>query len=202
MTAKRMNEKRPKFLRAFIDDVGRDVDERGWRAIVPYCLASTAVFGAGVAYLVPEIFWTNQKWDISTAVYAGMLTFNGLVLALGWNAFARIYDVLLRGDFGKYLMKNDLLGDYLLQITYMHAFQILAALAASVGLVSVLIDGVPLAVDRVVLAATLALTLYAIKQSVNAVTAMNDIVWQSAYYEINKPPVTASTNVVSIGADH
>lgn len=191
-----MNDQRPKFLRAFLDEIGKEVDESGWRAIVPYVFVCSVVFSVGVAYLIPDRFWGDDKWDISTAVYAGLLTFNGLVLALGWNAFARIYDVLLRGEFGKYLMKSNLLGSYLLHITYMHAFQIFAALAAAVGLVSVLIDKVPLIVDRAIFAVSLALTIYAIKQAFGAVTAMNDLLWQAAYYELNRPPIVGQGNAV------
>jgi hypothetical protein len=195
-----MDATRPKFLRAFLDEVGKDVDGRGWIAVVPYLFVCSAGFSTAVAYLVPLSFWADERWDVSTAVYAGMLTFNGLVLALGWNAFGRIYDVLLRGDFGKYLMKNNLLGSYILHISYMHVFQIFAGLAAVVGLVSVLIPDVPIGVDRAVLAVSLTLTIYAIKQAFGAVAMMNDLVWQSAFFEINRPPM-AQGNVVPLGGE-
>src|SRR5262249_41964795 len=100
-------------------------------------------------------------------------------------------DVLLRGEFGKYLMKNELLGSYLIVITYMHAFQMFAALAAAIGLVSVLIDNVPLWVDRTIFSVALTLTVYALKQAFGAVTAMNDLLWQAAYYELNRQSAQA-----------
>src|SRR4051794_8470463 len=104
-----------------------------------------------------------------------------------------MYDVLLRGDFGKYLMQNNLLNGYILQITFMHIFQISAAIIAAAGLISVLLDHVPASVSRSIFALTLMLTAYAIKQAVGAVTAMNDLVWQSAFFEANRP---AGSNVV------
>jgi hypothetical protein len=105
-----------------MDTIQQEAEVSGARAIFPYVLILCACIAGVVAYFIPASFWSAEKRDLSVAFYAGVLTFNGLTLALGWTAFSRIYDVLLRGDFGKYLMKNDLLNDYILQITFMHVF--------------------------------------------------------------------------------
>jgi len=149
-----------------------------------------------IAYILPAEFWSEAKRELSVSVYVGLLTFNGLILALGWTAFGRIYDVLLRGDFGKYLMRNNLLNGYILQITYMHIFQIGAVIVSAAGLIAVLLDEVPLLASRIVIGFALLFTMYAIKQAVDAVTAMNDLVWQSAVYESNLP--ASGSNVVPV----
>jgi hypothetical protein len=94
------------------------------------------------------------------------------------------------------LIRNDLLNSYILQITYMHIFQIGAVVVSAVGLVAVLLDEVPLLASRIVIGFALLFTMYAIKQAVDAVTAMNDLVWQSAFYESNLP--VSGSNVVPV----
>jgi hypothetical protein len=193
-----MNDQRPKFLSSFIGAIQQEAEVSGALAIFPYVLILCACVAGTVAYFIPGSFWTPEKRELSVAFYAGVLTFNGLTLALGWTAFSRIYDVLLRGDFGKYLMKNSLLNGYILHITFMHVFEIVAVVATAIGLVSVLLPNVPLWLDQLIFASCLASTAYAVKQAITAVGAMNDLVWQAAFFESNKPPETAG-NVVGIG---
>jgi hypothetical protein len=90
-------------------------------------------------------------------------------------------------------MQHNLLNAYILQITFMHIFQIGAAIVSALGLVVVLLDHVPPILSRAIWAFTIMFTAYAIKQAVSAVTAMNDLVWQSAFFETNRP---AGSNVV------
>jgi hypothetical protein len=191
-----MNEQRPKFLPSFIGALQAESELVGWRALVPYVLLICAGSAAVVAYFMPASFWSAEKRDLAVAVWSGVLVFNGLILTLGWTAFSRIYDVLLRAEFGRYLMKNNLLNDYILQIEFMHISQIGAVIAAGVALAVALLDRIPLVIDRIVFALTLMLTAYAIKQAISAVTAMNDLVWQAAFYEANQP---TGNNVTSFG---
>jgi hypothetical protein len=158
------------------------------------CCASIA---GAVAYFVPPSFWSSEKRELAVAFYAGVLTFNGLTLALGWAAFSRMYDVLLRAEFGKYLMKNNLLNDYILHISYMHVFEVVAVVASANGLVSVLLPNIPLWLARLIFAGCLMWTAYAVKQAITAVTAMNDLVWQAAFFESNKP-TTSNSNIVGM----
>jgi hypothetical protein len=182
-----MNDQRPKFLPSFIGAVQAESELIGWRALVPYILLTCAAAAAAVAYYMPAEFWSEGKRELAVAFFSGVLVFNGLILTLGWTAFSRIYDVLLRADFGRYLMKNNLLNDYILQIEFMHIGQIGAVIISGVALVAVLLDKVPLLAHRVIFGLTFMLTAYAIKQAVSAVTAMNNLVWQAAFFETHQP---------------
>lgn len=191
------NADRPKFLPSFLGAIQAEAELSSWWAIIPFVLLGFTLGAASIAYAVPALFWDESKRELGVAVYVGLLTFNGLILALGWTAFSRIYDVLLRGEFGKYLMQNNLLNDYILQITFMHIFQIGAVIMSAIGLVTILLDDLPLLLSRIVFGAALAFTMYAIKQAVDAVTAMNDLVWQSAFFESHRP-VASGSNVVPV----
>jgi hypothetical protein len=177
-----MSPDRPKFLPTFIDLVRKESEVRGIWALVPVSLLVSVALGAAVAFALPLSLWLDEGWSILTAVYVGLLTFGGLVLALGWSAFGRMYEVLFRGQFGGYLQDKGLLANYLVHISGMHAFQVLAVVCSGVGLVTILMQ-CPIWVDKVVFAATVASTVYALKQALDAVSAMNDLVWQSAYFE-------------------
>jgi hypothetical protein len=182
-----MNDRRPAFLPSFLELVKRESEQVGWRAVVPYVLLLLCLGAAISAYLIPDAFWDQDNWPVSTVVYTGILTFNGLIIALGWSAFGRIYDVLLTGEFGAYVAKHNLLNAYLTQITFMHVVQVLAVVASGTAIVTVLITGVPLLLARFVFGIVVALTAYAVRQAINAVSGMNDLVWQAAFYEIHKP---------------
>jgi hypothetical protein len=200
MNKKMPLSERPKFLPSFIGAIHEESKEFGWLAIFPFVLLSCAVGAVTIALIIPVQFWSESKRELSVAFYVGLLTFNGLILALGWTAFGRIYDALLRGDFGKYLMRNNLLNNYILHITYMHIFQIGAVVASVLGLIAVLLDDVPMSVSKTVFGTAIFFTAYAIKQAVDAVTAMNDLVWQSAFFEAHRPPA-AGSNVVPVRRD-
>ena len=156
-----MNDQRPKFLPSFIGAIQAESELIGWRALVPYVLLISAATAGAVAYCMPATFWSEEKRELAVAFYSGLLVFNGLILTLGWTAFSRIYDVLLRADFGRYLMKNNLLNNYILHIEFMHVGQIGAVIAAGVALVVVLLDNIPLVAQRVIFGLTLMLTAYA-----------------------------------------
>src|SRR5579862_5535855 len=116
-------DQRPKFLPSFLEAIKQESELTGWRAVVPYVAVSCAILCSAVALYLPKAFWSEPKQEIATIVYSGILTFDGLILALGWAAFSRIYDVLLRGEFGQYLMRNNLLNGYILHVTFMHIIQ-------------------------------------------------------------------------------
>ncbi len=182
-----MNVQRPKFLPSFIGAIQAESELVGWRALLPYVLLTCAAAAAAFAYFMPATFWSEGKRELAVAFYSAVLVFNGLILTLGWTAFSRIYDVLLRADFGRYLMKNNLLNDYILQIEFMHMGQIGAVIASGAALIAVLLDKVPLLAQRIIFGLAFMFTAYAIKQAVSAVTAMNNLVWQAAFFETHQP---------------
>jgi hypothetical protein len=179
-----------------MDLLQRESERSGFWAIVPIKLAVCVGIGCAVGYFVPSDFWSDGRWDISTAVYGGLLTFSGLILALGWSAFSRIYETLFRGDFGAYLYEKNLLNDYLVHISFMHVAQVLSVVFCGVGLVSVLFDSVWSWLDRSIMAAVVAAIVYGLKQSLDAVTMMNDLAWNAAIFERHKNNQRDAPNVV------
>lgn len=180
---------RPRFTRAYIDSIGKSFDERGFWALFPYWLLSCVAIGWLTAYYMPSDFWEKGNQAVSVVVYTGILTINGLILALSWSAFARIHECITGDDFGAYLMETDLLIGYLVYIGYVHAAQIVAIIVSAVGLM-MLLYSVPLVAQHIAFAAMLAFSVYAIKQAANSVTVMHDLIWQKSIFDRGKPKPT------------
>jgi hypothetical protein len=176
--------------------LAREARESGWSSLVPFGLITCLAVGGVAAYAMPTDFWSVPNWQVATAVYAGILTINGLMLALGWTAFGRVYDVLFRRDLVAFLSKHDHLNPYLVHINYMHFSQIVSVLISGFGLLFTLFP-VPVLAERFVLAAVVGTTVYGITQAVAAVTTMNDLIWQAAYLEQMKVAKDAAPNVVT-----
>jgi hypothetical protein len=174
---------RPKFLRSFLSSLTKSVEKRGWRAVVPTWVILALCFGAFFAYVIPRDFWSKERLDVAVVVYIGILTLNGLILALSWSAFSRIHENIMDSPFSAYLLTNALLNDYILYIDFVHIAQ-LAALIVSFLSLLILLCAFPSDIfDRVAFGILLAASAYAIKQAAAAVKVMHDLVWQKAIFD-------------------
>lgn len=175
-------EARPKFFTAFCRNVGETYERRGAMAIFPWWLAICLGLGTLAAWHVPAVFWAREYWGVATTVFTGFLAFNGLLLALGWGAFSRIYEILSTGWFSAFLRRNDLLSDHLFFVDVVHGILIVSAVSSGAGLVTVLLD-LPALVDRMIFAAVTGLSLWSLVKALSAMRMMNDLVWELAHCE-------------------
>lgn len=191
------NLERPKFLPSFFAALSERAEKR---TILRGLIAPgiMVAISAGVSYFVPDKFWADAKWDVATAVYTGVLTLNGLILALSWSAFSRIYESISATKFCSFLRKNDLLNKYIVSISFIHGLQLLAVVLSAVGLVSVLIDVKYLILDRLFFSAMLFGSIYAIYQAASAVSIMNDLLWQKSIFDEHMENL-GNPNVVPMG---
>lgn len=177
------NLKRPKFLPSFFRALAKSAERRSWRSIVPTWLVVALCVGAAASYLIPATFWNPNNLSVSTAVYVGLLTLNGLILALSWNAFSRIYEIISAPRFSAYLAKSDLLNGYIVFTGFVHVTQLAAVVVSAAGLLLLLIDRPAVIYDRIAFAAMVSASAYAIKMAAGAVTVMHDLLWQKAIFD-------------------
>jgi len=173
-------DSRPKFLGSFFRAVGDAIDRRGLRAIFPIWLVLGLVIGAAVAWYMPSIFWADERWGVATTVYTGLLAFDGLLLALGWGAFSKIYEILSTGWFAAFLRRNNLLSDHLLYVQIVHATLVVSALSSGCGLLTIFFS-LPIWADKIILAGAVGLSLYALIKALSAMSMMNDLIWELAH---------------------
>ena len=161
---------RPKFFECWLDDIKEDYRDGGFVSVFPWWLTGYLVGGIVVALLIPIEFWAVENWEVSAAVYAAILTLNGLVLALGWSAFSRIYESACSPGFSTYLRERGLLSQYIFYVGWVHLWQLIAIIVSAVGLLVVLIDRVPLLSEQLFFGFMIGVSCYAIHQASGAVT--------------------------------
>jgi hypothetical protein len=173
---------RPGFLASYFDAMKQRAREHGWRAIIPYWVIVGGAVGAALAYFQPEEEWKNV--EIIVPVYVGVVTINGLLLALSWSAFSRIHELIVSSaGFSTFLRRANLFNTYIFYIDYVHVAQLLALVISGGALLTCTIHSIPLLWARIIFAACVAATIYAIRYAVNAVTVMHDLVWQKSIFE-------------------
>lgn len=189
-------EKRPTFLEAFFDDAKEQARERGIRGLVPWWAMFFAIIGLAAGFYVPGDVLSGDRLDISTAVYAGFLTVNGLVIAVSWGAFANIYQTVTAPGFVSYLKQKKMLGHYLYFINFVHLFQSIALMISAVTLVTVLFHQLPPWLHRCLFAATIAATAYGFRWAIGTITVMQDVVWYRSIYDEDRAAQGTSSNIV------
>jgi hypothetical protein len=102
---------RPDFIDSWLADLREDKKRYGLRKLVPTVAICSVAIGTCVAYYLPvNKFWND--WQVSTTFLAAILTINGLLLALSWASFAKIYEIASEPKFALFLRKGDLLTGY------------------------------------------------------------------------------------------
>lgn len=174
---------RPKFLASYMDAIAQSTARRGWRALVPFWIIASGLAGATTTYFIPATFWDTAHLDVSAIVYTGILTLNGLILTLSWNAFSRIYESITSPGSASYLLAKKLMNRYIVYIGYVHVAQLVAIVTSAIGLLLLLCSPTHVFYDRVAFATMIAASAYAIVTAARAVDVVHDLIWQKAIFD-------------------
>jgi hypothetical protein len=190
---------RPTFVEAWLADIQEDVRRYGKRKLLPIALIICAVIGAMVAILVPaDHFW--NKPEVSVVFFTATLTMNGLLLALSWSSFAKIYEIASEPKLAASLRRNNLLNGYIFQVDYIHFTQITALICSGAALVFSVLGHLPhiveenvslLTIQKVGLGLVVMSSIYGLKYALGAVRLMQDLVW----YVAQMPPDRADRDM-------
>jgi hypothetical protein len=164
----------PSFLKSWLQDLSEEIDEGRYK-IIPFWILSFVAVGLIVSLYMPKEFWTQRR-DNATVVYAAILTMNGIILALSWGAFAKIYETISAPNFSTFLKEHGALDKFLFFVAYVHLAQLLALIASAGGLIITQFDTIGLFWQRIALATTIGLGSYAVKQAAGSVTVMHDLI--------------------------
>jgi hypothetical protein len=188
-------DRRPSFVEAWLADIQEDVRRYGKRKLLPVALIFCACLGVLVAVLVPAAdFW--HKPEISVIFFTATLTMNGLLLALSWSSFAKVYEIASEPRLASFLRRHDLLNGYVFQVDYIHFTQVGALCCSGVALILSVLGHLPhiaeeyvslLTVQRIGLALVVMSSVYALKYALGAVRLMQDLVWYSARMSVDRP---------------
>jgi hypothetical protein len=174
---------RPRFLPAYVEAIAQSAKVRGWRAVVPFWLIACGAASAAVAYVIPYTFWTDERLEVSVVVYIGILTLNGLILTLSWNAFSRIYEMIGAPGFASYLMSKKFMTRYIVYVGYVHIAQLVAIITSAIGLLMLLCSIKEVIYNRIGFAVMVATSAYAIVTAARAVEVVHDLIWNKAIFD-------------------
>lgn len=174
---------RPKFLASYMEAIAQSTARRGWRALVPFWLIACGISSAAMAYVIPYSFWRDERLDVAVVVYIGILTLNGLILTLSWNAFSRIYEMIGAPGFASYLLTKKIMNRYIVYIGYVHSAQLAAIITSAAGLLMLLCSIENTLYNRIAFAVMVAASCYAIVTAARAVEVVHDLIWQKAIFD-------------------
>jgi hypothetical protein len=186
---------RPRFLKSLLDSWQLSLAQNQASNLIPFWIAGSIGFASAIVLNLPEAFWKEANRGTLVSIISGLLTFNGIVLALCWSAFGKVYEIIGASAFCAHLRKHNLLSHYLVFVTYCQAVQVVA-ISCTAAALFVLWLPLPLWVSKVVLVASLGATAYAVRQGVATSTVMQDLIWAKSEFESGqtRPPVQAATN--------
>lgn len=178
MAAKRQ---RPDAFSIFLDEVKADWQGGGLSRVVPWLLLLACAAGYAGGRFMPTDLTGSDNWDVTTALYAGVLAFNAITLALTWSAIGKVYETLADPSFSRFLRAGDALNSYLFYISLLHVVQMIAALVSFAALVCSILPVGALAA-RILFGLVIASTLYALRWAAGSVTIVQDVAYHHASF--------------------
>jgi len=179
--------KRPKFWSTFFRLLSEKFEKKGAHSLVPFRLIACALLGCSFAYFLPSSFFEKKSWDVTIAFFAGLLAFNSLMLALGWSAFSKIYEMMNTGLLKRFLVNQNMLEEHLFFIEFVHRSLVFSTVLSGIGLGTTLLS-LPVIGDRLVVVFASTFSLWALFHAHSAVMLVNDLVWDAAHMENKSRP--------------
>lgn len=174
--------KRPGFLKSLFDSWQLTLDHGRRFDLIPYWIALSVILSAWLVSELPKSFWDGSQLSITVSAMSGLLTFNGIILALCWSAFGKIYEIIGAGGFCAHLRKHNLLNAYLHFVGWCQICQIIAICSSAFALFALWL---PLKVwaMQIAVGSSIAASAYALRQGVATSTAMQDLIWRKSEFD-------------------
>lgn len=176
--------KRPTFLTLWLENLTEESRSGHVMRLVPWWITLFLLGGLFVQRFVSTKFYYDPS--VGIPIYAGILTLNGLLLTLAWNAFAKIFENICAPKFSTYLRDNGVFKIYLYQISYVQAAQIVAVVLSGAALIALSVANPPVGLNEWLFIVVLASTGYALKEAVGAVTILHDLIWYRSIFDAHQ----------------
>lgn len=176
---------KPNFPQTFAEGLAIAAENRGYVAYIPLKLIGCFGIAAAIVWNLPSELWAKAARSDLSAIYGGLLAFNGLLLAIGWSAFSRLYELIGSGPFSAFLNRNGILKYHILFIELSQIALVASSLGSGFGLFSAWLPFLEW-FDRLILGGAIALTCYAIAKALESTQAMNEILWEASDFEMNE----------------
>jgi len=173
---------RPTFLKSLLDSWQLSLSLGRERDLIPFWILGALALGGALVHFMPLTFWAPDQRPTIVSILSAMMTFNGIILALCWSAFGKVYEIIGAGTFAAHLRKHNMLNHYLVFVGYCHLAQVLAI---SMTAFSIFALWLPLQgwFVKTIFAGAIASTAYALRQGVATSTVMQDLIWQKSLFD-------------------
>jgi uncharacterized membrane protein YfbV (UPF0208 family) len=172
---------RVSFITLWLELLLDDWKSRRWRSFIPTSVILCSSIGACVAWYFPISPAPNFKSNLIT-IYAGVITAQGIILALSLSSLQHIYENISRKDFAMFLRENGVIEYYLFFIQYIQAVGVIA-LVMVVATAFALLFNLPSHYVRILIAITLGAFLYSTKQAIDTSILVRDLIWYRSLFE-------------------
>ena len=187
---------RPTFLKSLLSSWQLTLEHGKARDLFPFWILASIGTGALAAVYLPAKFWDGSEIDAAVSALGGLLTFNGIVLALCWSAFAKVYEIIGAGAFCAHLRKYNLLSHYLVFVSYCHLAQILAISCTAFALAAMWLP-LKLWFVKLAVGASIGSSIYAVRQGFASSQVMQDLIWRKS--EFDQTEVRGQMQAVGVG---
>ena len=175
---------RPTFFTLWLEHLTECSRTGNTSRLYPKWIAVFLFGGLFIQRFISTKFYTDPS--VGIPIYAGILTLNGLLLTLAWNAFAKIFENICAPKFSTYLRENNLFKVYLFQISYVQAAQIVAVILSGAALVVLAMANTFSGLNEWLFILVMASTGYALKEAVGAVTILHDLIWYRSIFDAHE----------------
>lgn len=170
------NKPLPSFPPTYAKALKFAADRRGWLAYIPVAGLFAILVGVACFIMTPSAFWCPANRGNAIMVYAAILTFSGILLALGWSAFTKNFDIIGRGHLGEFLKENDILDVHLLFISITNWSLTVFSIMTFIGLISLVLC-TNVIVMRVVFALMITSAFNAVARSLSLNRFIQELIW-------------------------
>ena len=172
----------PSLSVTYIKALSAAVQNRGWLAYIPFSFLSAAGAALCSFFLVPKSFWGATAIGNSIMIYAGILTFSGILLAVGWSSFAKVYEILGRGNLSRMLKNQNLLDVHFMYVSIANFMLTVFVVICAIGLLSLTVTK-PVLLDQIILASICGSGILAITATFNISKFLQQLIWDEIYYQ-------------------
>ena len=165
------------------DDIAATWKHRGILGIVPWVLILCGLLGWLFASNISSDFFFPRRWDVSVTLYAGLLAFNALTMALAWSGITKVYDSITEPGFANFLQHTGILAHYHFTLGFIHAVQVFAAAVTLLSVGVLMVAWIPIQIDRIALGITVGATLYALRWAYASAGVARDLAWHYATFD-------------------
>lgn len=173
---------RPTFLKSLLDSWQLSISLGRERDLIPFWILAAFALGWAVVYFIPSSFWAAKERSNVVSILSATMTFNGIILALCWSAFGKVYEIIGASGFAAHLRKHNLLNHYLVFVGYCHIAQVVAISMTAFALFALWLPFASWFV-KLIFGGAVAATAYALRQGVATSTLMQDLIWQKSIFD-------------------